>query len=106
MITNEKPFTTLTKSDFYYDLPEELIAQTPLEVRDSSRLMCVDKNNGATEHRVFRDIIEYLEPGDVLVINDSRVIPARIYGVKSDTGVPMELLLLRQKRSEARGELP
>lgn len=97
MITNEKPFTTLTKSDFYYDLPEELIAQTPLAVRDSSRLMCVDKNNGNTEHRVFRDIIEYLEPGDVLVINDSRVIPARIYGVKSDTGVPMELLLLRQR---------
>ena len=97
MITNEKPFTTLTKSDFYYDLPEELIAQTPLAVRDSSRLMCVDKNNGNTEHRVFRDIIEYLEPGDVLVINDSRVIPARIYGVKSDTGVPMEFLLLRQR---------
>ncbi|MBQ3099369.1 MAG: tRNA preQ1(34) S-adenosylmethionine ribosyltransferase-isomerase QueA [Clostridia bacterium] len=87
----------MTKSDFYYDLPEELIAQTPLAVRDSSRLMCVDKNNGNTEHRVFRDIIEYLEPGDVLVINDSRVIPARIYGVKSDTGVPMELLLLRQR---------
>ena len=97
MITNEKPFTTLTKSDFYYDLPEELIAQTPLAVRDSSRLMCVDKNNGNTEHLVFRDIIEYLEPGDVLVINDSRVIPARIYGVKSDTGVPMEFLLLRQR---------
>ena len=97
MITNEKPFTTLTKSDFYYDLPQELIAQTPLEVRDSSRLMCVDRQTGELEHRVFHDIIDYLMPGDVLVINDSRVIPARIYGVKSDTGVPMELLLLRQR---------
>jgi len=97
MITNEKPFTTLTKSDFYYDLPEELIAQTPLAVRDSSRLMCVDRQSGELEHRVFHDIIDYLEPGDVLVINDSRVIPARIYGVKADTGVPMELLLLRQR---------
>ena len=97
MITNEKPFTTLTKSDFYYDLPQELIAQTPLAVRDSSRLMCVDRQTGELEHRVFHDIIDYLMPGDVLVINDSRVIPARIYGVKSDTGVPMELLLLRQR---------
>ncbi len=97
MIINEKPLTTLTKSDFYYDLPPELIAQTPLEVRDSSRLMCVDKKTGELSHRVFCDIIEYLEPGDVLVINDSRVIPARLYGVKSDTKVPMEVLLLRQR---------
>ena len=97
MITNEKPMTTLTKSDFYYDLPPELIAQTPLEVRDSSRLMCVSAETGELEHRVFRDIIDYLEPGDVLVINDSRVIPARLYGEKEDTKVPMEVLLLRQR---------
>ncbi len=97
MIINEKPMTTLTKSDFYYDLPPELIAQTPLEVRDSSRLMCVSKETGELSHRVFSDIIEYLEPGDVLVINDSRVIPARLYGEKSDTKVPMEVLLLRQR---------
>lgn len=97
MITNDKPLTTLTKSDFYYDLPPELIAQTPLAVRDSSRLMCVDKRTGELSHRIFHDIIEYLDPGDVLVINDSRVIPARLYGIKEDTLVPMEVLLLRQK---------
>ena len=97
VITNEKPQTSLKKSDFYYDLPPELIAQTPLPVRDSSRLMCVDRRTGKTEHRVFTDLEELLDPGDVLVINDSRVIPARLYGTKEETGVPMEVLLLRQR---------
>ena len=97
LITNDKPATDLTKSDFRYDLPQELIAQTPLAVRDSSRLMVVGRDSGAIEHRVFRDLLEYLREGDVLVINDSRVIPARLYGVKEDTGVPMEVLLLRQR---------
>lgn len=97
LITNDKPATTLTKSDFWYDLPPELIAQTPLEVRDSSRLMCVDRRTGAVEHRVFHDIADMLCDGDVLVINDSKVIPARLYGTKVETGVQMEVLLLRQR---------
>ena len=97
LITNEKPETDLTKSDFWYDLPPELIAQTPLPVRDSSRLMCVNRRTGELEHRVFHDIADMLDPGDVLVVNDSKVIPARIFGVKEDTGVPMEVLLLRQR---------
>lgn len=97
LITNEKPQTELTKSDFWYDLPQELIAQTPLAVRDSSRLMCVDRRTGGIEHRVFHDIVDLLDPGDVLVVNDSKVIPARLFGVKEETGVPMEVLLLRQR---------
>lgn len=97
LITNDKPYTELTKSDFWYDLPPELIAQTPLSVRDSSRLMCINRRTGAVEHRVFHDIIDLLDPGDVLVINDSKVIPARLFGVKEETGVPMEVLLLRQR---------
>ena len=67
-------------SDFYYDLPEELIAQTPMEPRDMSRLLVVNRKNGSLEHRHFRDIVEYLNPEDVLVINETRVIPARLYG--------------------------
>lgn len=97
MIVNKLPETNLKKSDFYYDLPQELIAQTPLEVRDSSRLLHVDRQSGALEDRIFKDVIEYLRPGDVLVINDSRVIPARLYGKKADTGINMEVLLLRQR---------
>ncbi len=81
--------------DFYFDLPEELIAQTPAEPRDSSRLMVLDKNTGAIEHRIFRDIADYLEAGDCLVLNDSRVIPARIFGTKDVTGAKVEFLLLR-----------
>ena len=73
-------------SDFYYDLPEELIAQTPLEPRDSSRLLVLDKNSGNIEHKHFYDIIDYLDEGDLLVINDSRVLPARIFGIKDETG--------------------
>ena len=73
-------------SDFKYDLPEELIAQVPIEDRSSSRLMVVDKKTGQIEHRVFKDIIDYLEEGDCLVLNDTRVIPARLIGEKVGTG--------------------
>lgn len=83
-------------SDFYYDLPQELIAQTPVEPRDSSRLMVINKDNGEIEHRIFRDLPNYLKPGDCLVLNDTRVIPARIYGVKKETGAVVEFLLLKQ----------
>ena len=83
-------------SDFNYDLPEELIAQTPVEPRDSSRMMVCNRNNGKREDRIFRDIIDYLHAGDVMVINETRVIPARLLGVKETTGVPTEVLLLRR----------
>ena len=73
-------------SDFYYDLPQELIAQTPVEPRNSSRLMILHKESGELEHRIFKDLPEYLRPGDCLILNDTRVIPARIYGVKEETG--------------------
>ena len=84
-------------SDFSYDLPEELIAQTPVEPRDSSRMMVCNRNNGLRQDRIFRDITEYLRPGDVMVINETRVIPARLLGVKESTGVPTEFLLLRRR---------
>ena len=83
-------------SDFMYDLPEELIAQTPVEPRDSSRLLVVDRATGQTEDRHFRDIIDYLKPGDALVVNETRVIPARLYGVRP-TGGACEILLLKQR---------
>lgn len=83
-------------SDFFYNLPENLIAQTPLEPRDSSRLMVLHKDSDVIVHKHFYDIIDYLEEGDCLIVNDSRVIPARIYGVKDDTGAKIEFLLLRQ----------
>ena len=83
-------------SDFYYDLPKELIAQTPVEPRDSSRLMLLDRNTGEIDHKHFYDIIDSLTPGDLLVANDSRVLPARIYGIKDETGARVEFLLLRQ----------
>ena len=73
-------------SDFYYDLPKELIAQTPLEPRDSSRLLVLDREKQTLEHKHFYDIIDYLNEGDLLVANDSRVLPARIYGIKDETG--------------------
>ena len=82
--------------DFYYNLPDELIAQTPLEPRDSSRLMVLDRKSDVIEHKIFSDIVDYLHEGDCLVVNDSRVIPARIYGEKVDTGARVEFLLLRQ----------
>ena len=81
-------------SEFNYELPEELIAQTPLEKRDESRLMVLNKNNQSIEHRIFRDILDYLKPGDVLVRNNTKVIPARIYG-KKETGANIEFLLLK-----------
>lgn len=81
--------------EFNYNLPEELIAQVPLKKRDESRLMVLDKNKKTIEHRVFKDIIEYLKPGDVLVRNNTKVIPARIYG-KKDTGANVEFLLLNR----------
>lgn len=87
-------------SDFYFDLPEELIAQDPLEDRSSSRLMVLDKNTGEITHRVFRDITEYLQPGDCLVINDTKVIPARLIGAKEDTGAKIEILLLKRKEND------
>ena len=83
-------------SDFYYDLPKELIAQTPVEPRDSSRLLVLDRSSGEVEHKHFYDIIDHLHEGDLLVANDSRVLPARIYGVKDGTGARVEFLLLRQ----------
>lgn len=82
-------------SDFYYDLPEELIAQHPSEKRDESRLLVLDRNTGRIEHRIFKNIIEYLNPNDCLVINETRVIPARIYGTKKDTDSKVEFLLLK-----------
>lgn len=82
-------------SEFNYNLPEELIAQTPLKKRDESRLMVLDRGKNTIEHKLFKDIIEYLKPGDVLVRNNTKVIPARIYG-KKDTGANVEFLLLNR----------
>lgn len=84
-------------SDFYYDLPKELIAQTPLKDRSSSRLLAVSKENGSLKHCHFTDIVSYLKKGDCLVLNDTRVIPARLYGVKEETGAKIEFLLLNRK---------
>ena len=86
-------------SDFNYDLPEELIAQTPVEPRDHSRLLVYHRSSGQIEHKHFYDIIDYLNPGDALVINETKVIPARLLGVKEDTGVPVEVLLLRRRNA-------
>ena len=83
-------------SDFYYDLPKELIAQTPVEPRDHSRLMVLNKATKEISHAKFYNVIDYLSPGDLLVINNSRVIPARLYGKRTDTDYPIELLLLKQ----------
>ena len=94
-IINERVATTLTTHDFYYDLPEELIAQFPSAERDMCRLMVLDREKGTVEHKVFRDIIDYLNPEDMLVVNSSKVIPARLLGVTEKTGASMELLLLR-----------
>lgn len=91
-------------SDFYYDLPEELIAQTPIEPRDSSRMLVIDRKTGALQHKHFYEVVDYLNEGDCLILNDSRVLPARIYGVKEETGANVEFLLLRHienKRWEA-----
>ncbi len=90
----------LLKSDFYFDLPEELIAQDPLEDRSSSRLLVLDRQTGDVEHHVFRDILDYLEEGDCLVINNTKVIPARLMGVREGTGATIEVLLLKRKEND------
>ena len=90
----------LLKKDFWYDLPEELIAQDPLLKRDESKLMVLDKSTGDITHRVFKDIREYLNSGDCLVLNNTKVIPARLLGVKEDTGAGVEILLLKRKSDD------
>ena len=86
--------------DFYYDLPQELIAQDPLRDRSASRLMVLDKNTGEIQHRIFKNITEYLKPGDCLVINNTKVIPARLYGVKEGTEAKVEILLLKRMEND------
>ena len=93
-MTEETTVSHLKTEDFWYDLPEELIAQTPLEKRDSSRLLVLDRQTGDTCHKHFYDIYDYLQPGDCLVMNDSRVLPARLLG-RRPSGGAVELLLLR-----------
>lgn len=90
----------LKKSDFYFDLSQELIAQDPLEDRSSSRLLVLDKETGEMEHRVFHDIVEYLHEGDCLVLNNTKVIPARLMGTKKDTGATIEVLLLKRREND------
>ena len=97
MINNERIPSSLTTKDFFYELPQSLIAQTPAVKRDSSRLMKVNRKTGEITHHVFHDIIDFITEKDVLVINDSKVIPARLYGVKSDTGANIETVMLRQR---------
>ncbi len=94
-IVNARPKTELSTRDFYYDLPENLIAQNPSPERDKCKLMVLDRKTQKTEHKVFSDIIDYLRPDDILVVNSSKVIPARLLGTSEKTGSPMELLLLR-----------
>lgn len=92
--------TELKKSDFYFDLPEELIAQDPLLDRSSSRLLVLDKESGAVEHHIFKEISGYLKPGDCLVLNNTKVIPARLLGKKADTGAAVEVLLLKRHEND------
>ena len=92
--------TLMKTSDFFYDLPEELIAQTPIEPRNASRMMVLHKDSGELEHKIFSDLTDMLNENDCLVLNDTRVIPARIYGVKKDTGAVVEFLLVAQKEND------
>jgi len=92
--------TTLKKSDFYFDLPEELIAQDPLEDRSSSRLLVLNKDTGEVKHRIFKDVTEYLKPGDCLVLNNTKVIPARLLGEREGTGAHVEVLLLKRHEGD------
>lgn len=87
-------------SDFYYDLPQELIAQDPLTDRSGSRLMLLDRKSGQISHHIFKDVIDFLNPGDCLVINDTKVIPARLFGTKKDTGAHIEVLLLKRHEGD------
>ncbi len=97
VVTTEIDSENMLRSDFYYDLPEELIAQTPVEPRNASRLMCVDRQSGNITHDHFYNLCKHLKKGDLLVMNDSRVLPARLYGEKEGTGSFIEFLLLEQK---------
>ena len=90
----------MKRTDFYYDLPPELIAQDPLADRQSSRLMCLDKKTGETAHKHFYDIVDMLNEGDCLILNDTKVIPARLYGIKEGTGAHIEILLLNRKEND------
>ena len=90
----------LKTSDYDFMLPEELIAQDPLADRSSSRLLVMDKQTGETAHHTFREIADFLRPGDCLVLNNTRVIPARLYGVKADTGAAIEVLLLSRRETD------
>ena len=90
----------MKKSDFYFELPNELIAQDPLEDRSASRLLVLDKETGRTQHHVFKEVIDYLRPGDCLVLNNTKVLPARLMGVKADTGAAIEVLLLKRKEKD------
>ncbi|MCD7864130.1 MAG: tRNA preQ1(34) S-adenosylmethionine ribosyltransferase-isomerase QueA [Lachnospiraceae bacterium] len=90
----------MNTSDFYFDLPKELIAQDPLEDRSASRLLVLDRETGAVQHRHFKEIVDMLFPGDCLVLNDTKVIPARLYGNKTDTGAAIELLLLKRQEND------
>lgn len=92
--------TELKKSDFYFDLPQELIAQDPLEDRSASRLLVLNRENGEAEHHHFKEITNYLRPGDCLVLNDTKVIPARLLGTKDDTGAAIEVLLLKRREND------
>ncbi len=92
--------TTLKKSDFYFELPQELIAQDPLEDRSASRLLVLNRETGAVEHHQFQEITNYLRPGDCLVLNNTKVIPARLMGVKEDTGAAIEVLLLKRREND------
>ena len=90
----------LSTADYYFDLPEELIAQDPMAKRDECRLLYMDKETGKVEHHVFNEVINYLEPGDCLVLNNTKVIPARLLGVKEETGAAVEILLLKRKEAD------
>ena len=90
----------MKKSDFYYDLPQNLIAQTPVEPRDTSRLMVVSKLSGNIEHKTFKNIVDFLDEGDCLILNNTRVLPARIFGAREDTGTVVEFVLLKQVEND------
>ena len=90
----------MKRQDFYYELPEELIAQDPLEDRSGSRLLVLDRESGAVSHHVFREVVDYLEEGDCLVVNDTKVLPARLIGSKIGTDAKIEVLLLKRKEKD------
>ncbi len=97
---SEERVIGLSTEDYYFDLPKELIAQDPMEKRDECRLLYMDKETGKVEHHVFNEVINYLEPGDCLVLNNTKVIPARLLGVKEETGAAVEILLLKRKEAD------